>query len=180
MTKGCLLALLIASTLAAACSFEQSSKLLTPTAPTGNPGPAGTTTPPANNGSNPSSPNSPASNFSGTWGTSKIPGIPDIGSCSDVKWVITTQSATTVAGTMSANCTGGANVSANLTGEMVGADKLQLTARGTAIALNIPCGFDLTGIAMRQGDDTAKLDYSGTTCLGTVSGTEMLRKFPTP
>ena len=165
-----LLGLLIASTFAAGCSFEQSSKLLTPTAPSGNTaGAAGTTNPPATS----------SSSFSGTWGSSKIPGIPNLSNCSEPKWTITEQSGTSVAGTMTATCTGGTTVSANLTGEMASADKLNLTAKGTVLAVGIPCAFDLAGVGTRQGSDSMKLDYQGTTCLGTVSGTEMLRRFPT-
>jgi hypothetical protein len=44
--------------------------------------------------------------------------------------------------------------------------------------MGLPCQFNLTGTGTRQSDDTMKVDYNGSHCLGTVSGTEILRKFP--
>jgi hypothetical protein len=53
-----------------------------------------------------------------------------------------------------------------------------MTATGTIVAAGIPCQFDLAGVGTRQANDSMKLDYKGSYCLGTVSGTEMLRRFP--
>ena len=167
-----LLAVFFLATLATGCAFENTSKLLTPTAPTGDGGVAGTTT-----STNNSSSTTAASAFAGAWGSSSIAGLP-IGNCADLKWLITEQSASSVAGTVTATCQGGTTVSANLTGQLRSESVIDLTAKGTIVALGIPCAFDLTGVGTRQGSDAMKLDYSGTYCLGTVSGTENLKKFP--
>jgi hypothetical protein len=173
MKTNCLLGILLASTLSPGCAFENTAKLLTPTAPSGTSGPSGT---PSNGSSNGSS-TTPASAFSGAWGSSSIAGLP-IGNCSDVKWLITEQSANSVGGTISATCAGGATISANLAGILKNANTIDLTANGTILALGIPCGFDLAGVGTRQPDESMKLDYKGTHCLGNVSGTETLRRFP--
>jgi hypothetical protein len=157
------------------CSFENTSQLLTPTAPSGNGGVSGSTTPTAPNNS---SGTTPASAFAGAWGSSSIAGLP-VANCADLKWLITEQSATSLAGTMSATCQGGTTVSANLTGELRSDTVVDLTAKGTIIALGIPCAFDLTGVGTRQTNDSMKLDYTGTHCLGAVSGTQNLNRFPT-
>jgi len=95
-----------------------------------------------------------------------------------LKWVISEQSATSIAGTVSATCAGGAKVNANLTGTTNGQSAMNLTAIGTIVAAGIPCAFDLSGVGTRQSNDSMKLDYKGSYCLGTVSGTETLRRFP--
>ena len=169
MQHASLLAILIVSTLAAGCGFENTSKLVSPTAPGSASG--GSTT----SGSTPSP--APASGFGGAWGSSSIAGLP-IGSCADVKWLITQQSATSIGGTMSATCAGGATVSATLNGRMSSESTMNLTAAGTILAMGIPCAFNLTGVGTRQANDTMKLDYQGTHCLGNVSGTDTLRRFP--
>ena len=70
-------------------------------------------------------------------------------------------------------------MAANLTGTMQGENVMNLVADGTLTAMGLPCQFNLNGTGTRQAGDTMKVDYNGTYCLGTVSGTETLRKFPT-
>jgi hypothetical protein len=149
------------------CAFENTSKLLTPTAPT-----TGTTT-----GTNSSNSNTPASAFAGAWGSSSIAGLP-VANCANMKWLITEQSANSIAGSVTADCQGGTTVSANLTGVLKSEDVIDMTARGTFVTLAIPCPFDLRGTGTRQSNDSMKLGYTGTYCLGTVSGTENLKRFP--
>jgi hypothetical protein len=52
---------------------------------------------------------------------------------------------------------------------------VDLVATGTLTAIGLPCQFNLTGVGTRQSGDTMKLDYTGTYCLGNVSGSEILR-----
>ena len=174
--------LLLASLLATGCAFENTSKLFTPTAPSGNEGAAGTTsggssTTGGSTTTNGGSSTLPASAFGGAWGSSSIAGLP-LGNCSDVKWLITTQTASTVAGTVTANCASGVAVAGNLTGTLQSENVINLVATGTMTAMGLPCQFNLTGTGTRQSDDTMKVNYNGGYCLGTVSGTETLRKFP--
>jgi hypothetical protein len=64
---------------------------------------------------------------------------------------------------------------------MDGEDKINLTAKGSAIAFGLTCNFDMTGVGRRESEDALRLDYKGTTCLGPVSGSELLRRnSPTP
>jgi hypothetical protein len=180
MKKSSVLAAVLASALVTGCAFENTSRLLTPTAPGGDAGVAGSTTPTGSSSSSTGSTNSsntPASAFSGAWGSSSIAGLP-ISNCADLKWLITEQSATSLAGTVSATCAGGTKVNANLTGTLTSANIMNLTAIGTIVAAGIPCGFDLSGVGTRQSNDSMNLDYKGSYCLGTVSGTEVLRRFP--
>ena len=91
MNNAALIAVLLGSTLAAGCSFENTMKLLSPTAPSGEVG--GTGTPPLAGSTSPTNPTSQTvPGFSGTWGSPAIAGLP-IGNCSDVQWSISSQSA---------------------------------------------------------------------------------------
>src|SRR5262245_61049709 len=173
MKTFCLLGILLASTLATGCAFENTTKLFTPTAPSGNGGSAGGTGSTSTGGGT-----GATSAFSGAWGSSSIAGLP-LGNCSDVKWLITDQSASSVSGTVTASCASGVNVAANLTGTIQSENVINLTATGTLTAMGLPCQFNLNGAGTRQAGDTMKVDYNGSYCLGTVSGTETLRKFPT-
>lgn len=81
-----------------------------------------------------------------------------------------------VAGSVSAVCGGSVTITANLTGKQQSNDVVELTAKGQAVALGITCGFSLNGIGRRETADSMKLDYQGTTCLGPVSSSEVLRR----
>ena len=176
MKNVCLPGLLLLSIVAGGCAFENTSQLFTPTAPTGTGGGGGTTTG-SNGGGGNSASNTPASAFAGAWGSSSIAGLP-LGNCADMKWLITEQTADSVAGSVTATCQGGTSVAANLTGVLKSDNVIDMTAKGTLVALGIPCQFDLKGTGTRQSNDAMKLDYTGTYCLGTVSGTENLKRFP--
>jgi hypothetical protein len=173
-----LLGLILAAALATGCAFENTSKLFTPTAPSGNEGAAGSTSGGSSNtGSGSGSGSNAASAFAGAWGSSTIAGLP-LGNCSDVKWLITAQTATSIGGTVTANCASGVKVAATLTGTLQSDNVIDMTATGTMTAMGLPCQFNLTGTGTRQGDDTMKVNYNGSHCLGTISGSETLRKFP--
>jgi hypothetical protein len=163
---------LLASALAAGCSLENKTTLFTPTGPSGAVPASTTPTPPAASSSSTSSP------FSGAWGSSSIAGLP-LGNCADVKWLITEQTASSVSGTVTANCASGVNVAANLTGTIQSENVINLVTTGTLTAMGLPCQFNLNGAGTRQAGDTMKVDYNGSYCLGAISGTETLRKFPT-
>ena len=180
MEKASLLGIVIVSMLASSCAFENTTKLLNPTAPSGNSGGAAggtSSTGTSSSTSTGTTTTTPASAFTGAWGSSSIAGLP-VGNCADLKWLITEQSATSVAGTVTATCAGGATVSATLTGQMNGANTINLTATGTIVAMGIPCAFNLTGVGTRQTDDSMNLVYQGSHCLGSASGTQTLRRFP--
>jgi hypothetical protein len=102
--------------------------------------------------------------------------LPQITSCTDLHWAISSQTANAISGTVSATCGGIADITANLTGEMNTSSSVNLTAKGSAVGLGLTCGFDLTGVGHRESDDAWRLDYQGRTCLGNVSGSEVLRR----
>jgi hypothetical protein len=186
MKKTSFLSLVLASALTTGCSFQQSSKLFSPTAPSGNEGAAGSTTiggsstgggSTSGGGSTTTGGGSTTggSPFGGAWGSSTIAGLP-LGNCSDVQWQINSQTDSSIAGTVNATCASGVVVAANLNGTLQSADVINLIAEGTLTAMGLPCQFKLTGVGTRQSGDTMKLDYDGTYCFGTLKGSEILRK----
>ena len=95
-----------------------------------------------------------------------------------MKWLINAQTASSVSGTVTATCASGVSVAANLTGTMQSGSVIDLVATGTLTAMGLPCQFNLNGTGTRQAGDTMKVDYTGSYCFGTISGSETLRKFP--
>ena len=172
--------LVVATALATGCAFEQSSERFSPTAPSGTESTAGGTgsggsSSGGGSASGGGSTTTGGSGFIGAWGSSTIAGLP-LGNCSDVNWQINSQTDTAITGSVTANCSSGVAVSANLTGTLQNADAINLIAEGTLTALGLPCQFKLTGVGTREGGDAIKVDYNGTYCFGTVSGSEILRK----
>jgi hypothetical protein len=170
-----LLSLLLASTLATGCAFE--NKLTGPTSSSGTGDAAGSTSTGGSSSTGSASTTAPTSAFAGAWGSSTIAGLP-LGNCSDVKWLITAQTDSSVSGTVTAACASGVNVAANLTGTLQSENVINLVATGTLTAMGLPCQISLNGTGTRQAGDTMKVDYNGSYCFGTVSGSETLRKFP--
>lgn len=166
--------LLLTSTLATGCAFE--NKLTGPTS-SGTGGDAASTSTSGSSSTGSASTTAPTSAFAGAWGSSTIAGLP-LGNCSDVKWLITAQTDSSVSGTLNASCASGVNVAANLTGTLQNDSVINLVAAGTLTAMGLPCQFSLNGTGTRQAGDTMKVDYNGNYCFGTVSGSETLRKFP--
>ena len=164
----------LTSMFAAGCSLENVTKLAPSDVGPSTGSPSANTTGSSSAGSTTSA----ASAFAGAWSSSTIAGLP-LGNCSDVKWAITTQTDTSVSGNVTASCASGVTVSANLTGTLANADKIDLVANGTFTAIGLPCQFTLNGTGTRATNDTMRVDYTGTYCLGTVTGSENLRKFPT-
>jgi 4-hydroxy-2-oxoglutarate aldolase len=145
-----ILAVIFLALAGAGCQFENTSKLLVPTSPGGPSGTTGTTGTSGTSGTPGTSGTSGApSGFSGTWGSSSVAGLP-LGECSNVKWLITDQSTTAIAGTLTASCHSGATVAATLSGQMTSATTLALAAAGTISMAGIPCNVNLSG----TGDPT--------------------------
>jgi len=124
-------------------------------------------------GLNPTAPSAIAALFVGNW-TSDSPGAPPTpDSCSNLEWSLVEDGDSTYSGTFSATCGNGVELDGTLNGTLVG-EVLNLSGSGTATAPgSTGCSFTLTGTARVVGD-TVQLDYSGSTCLGPVSGTEIL------
>ncbi len=111
----------------------------------------------------------------GTWKSASTSIIPDPNSCTDFTWTPTQQSATSAVGSFTATCAGGLKASGTAGGTLSGTT---ITWSGQAIASTpeiASCPVSLSGTA-ELGASSIRIPYSGNTCLGPVSGVEILNK----
>jgi hypothetical protein len=109
----------------------------------------------------------------GSWSSTNI--IPTPSSCTDFKWNVTEQTGSTAKGSFSASCAGDLKLTGTAQGTLSGST-ITWSAQGVGNAPGLSsCNIALTGTA-EIAVDSVRVPYSGTTCLGAVSGTEVLRK----
>jgi hypothetical protein len=98
-----------------------------------------------------------------------------VDTCTDFHWTVPGPSGTTVTGAFSATCQRTLQVVGTATGTFSGTTiAWTATATGTTPA-GAACPVSLAGTADFDGTQI-RVPYTGTTCLGPVSGTEILRK----
>jgi len=109
------------------------------------------------------------------------PGLPTTGTgCSKFEWFVTSQSANAISGDFTATCLGSITLSGTARGERNGS-AVQVTVNGAAVLPGMGnCTFSLSSTGTIESNDAVRLPYSGTTCLGPVSGVETLRRNPVP
>lgn len=121
----------------------------------------------------PTSTTSGANALLGVWTSASV--VPSPSSCTNFQWHATDQTSNSVKGTFSATCAGGLNVSGMAQGTLSGTT-VNWSGTGTATAADLPsCPVSLSGTA-ELGADSIRIPYTGTTCLGPVSGVEILKK----
>jgi hypothetical protein len=91
---------------------------------------------------------------------------------------VSSQSTSAVSGTFEADCAGGVIVSGSGSGQLASSTTVSISISGVANLPGAPsCGFSLSGNGTVEDAGTAlRIPYAGTTCLGPVHGTEVLRK----
>ena len=95
--------------------------------------------------------------------------------CTDFRWTITEITGTTAKGTFTAVCLGTMQIAGTANGTLTG-DTVAWTANAVGTTPGAPsCPISLTGTATFDGTQF-RIPYTGTTCLGPVSGAEVLRK----
>lgn len=112
----------------------------------------------------------------GTWATSSSTAIGSIAtSCTNFTWNVAEQTGNSGSGTFGATCFGDLQITGSASGTLSGTT-LTWSAQATASAPGFPnCAITLAGTATLVGD-TISIPYSGSTCMGPVSGTEILKK----
>ena len=131
------------------------------------------------NFNNSTSPTSISSALGGAWTTAEsLPGssgsLQD--SCINYSWNVTEFNGTSGSGTFSATCFGNVQISGSAKGTLNGSTlNWSATATGTVPGMP-PCAISLTGTATIEGTNRIRIPYSGTTCLGPVSGTEIIQR----
>jgi hypothetical protein len=110
----------------------------------------------------------------GNWSSSNI--IPSPSSCTDFKWNVSEQTQTSAKGSFSATCAGDLKVSGTAQGAFTTSGTIAWSGQANATAPGLTsCNVSLSGTAELQVD-SIRIPYAGDTCLGKVSGVEILRR----
>jgi hypothetical protein len=115
----------------------------------------------------------------GTWVSSTLMSaqgtLPSsLSQCSNMQLSITSQTATLATGSLTMACPGNLNVAGTITGRL-GAANIPINYKGTATQDGQNCAFEMNGTGYPLGNDNFRFEYTGTSCLGPIYGTEMLR-----
>jgi hypothetical protein len=159
--------LLAAFAVSTACSVERSSSVL---------GPSATSATASASSSN---------SLIGTWvvqgATVKTAttssSLPDFSQCSNLSWAVDSQTAAQASGHFSADCGGGLTLTGTITAQLGGAT-IPLAIQGQLIQGSNNCAFSLTGTGTQVDASTIHITYSGSTCLGPLSGANNLSLAP--
>jgi hypothetical protein len=109
----------------------------------------------------------------GNWASTNL--VPSASTCSDFKWNVTEQTGNSASGTFSATCAADLKISGTASGTLSGST-INWNAQAAASVPGLSsCPIALSGTA-ELGVDSIRVPYSGDTCLGKVSGVEILRK----
>ena len=166
----------VIATVVAGCNMERSHSAIGPTSPT----------------SSASGQVSSQPSFLGTWRSVVINPVSltfdatvnvDPHKCGVFQWTVTSQSSTEIAGQLSANCQC-IPVSATANGRLTGPSAVTISVDGSGTLPGTgPCTFSVAATGTLEDSDTLRLTYTGTSCLGPMSGQETLRRnelFPDP
>jgi len=119
-----------------------------------------------------SAPEATPQGMTGSWAS--VASATVTNTCTDFHWTITELNGSTGAGTFSAKCLGTMAVSGAAQGTLTGTT-VKWTAQAVGTSNGDSCPISLTGTATFDGTQF-RIPYSGTTCQGPISGTEILRK----
>jgi hypothetical protein len=110
----------------------------------------------------------------GNWTSSTL--IPTPSTCTDFKWNVSEQTASSMKGSFSATCPGDLKFTGTAEGSLSSATTIKWTAQANAAAPGLSsCSLNLAGTAT-LGTESIIVPYDGNTCLGKVSGIETLKK----
>jgi hypothetical protein len=110
----------------------------------------------------------------GSWTSSNI--IPSPTSCTDFKWNVSEQTQVSAKGSFSASCAGDLKVAGTAQGQFTQTGTIAWSGEANATAPGLTsCRVTLSGTA-ELGVDSIRIPYEGDTCLGRVSGVEVLRR----
>jgi hypothetical protein len=94
--------------------------------------------------------------------------------CSNMRLTITSQTAALAIGSLTMVCPGDINVTGTITGRL-GAANIPINYSGSASQAGQNCPFEMNGTGYPLGNDNFRFEYTGTSCLGPIYGTETLR-----
>jgi hypothetical protein len=113
--------------------------------------------------------------YIGTWTGPTATSFPTAQSCGGLQWKITSQTGTQIGGDFSATCSGGITLAGTVVATH-GDTAIPWATSGTATQGTTSCPFTMTGTGTFQGTSNILVTYTGTSCLGPVSGSETITR----
>jgi hypothetical protein len=121
------------------------------------------------------SPTSLTNPLLGTW-ASVTSAAPTPGTCTNFQWTVTQVNGTTGSGAFSATCAGALQFTGTGTGTLTGTAINWSVAGNATGSGNGSCAVAASGSASLQSDGSILIPYNGTTCVGPVSGTQVITR----
>ncbi len=164
-----LLGLLAAAAFATACGSNNEKNILGPTSRSAD----ATASSPTAFGPMASTPS-----LIGTWVSRShitAEGLPaSFSQCWNMQLTISSQTATLALGSLTMVCPDNLTVAGSIRGTLGGAT-IPLTYEGAATQSGQNCSFTMSGTGTPLGADNFRFDFTGTSCLGPIYGSEILR-----
>jgi hypothetical protein len=113
--------------------------------------------------------------YIGTWTGPAATSFPTAQSCGGLQWKITSQTGTQIGGDFSATCSGGITLAGTVVATH-GDTAIPWATSGAATQGTTSCPFTMTGTGTFQGTSNILVTYTGTSCLGPVSGSETITR----
>ena len=121
--------------------------------------------------------NSTSTLLGGIWVTvESVPGATPDSSCTNFRWEVTEYTGATAKGNYSATCFGNVNIAGSAQGTLSGVNVTwSASATATMPGQTATCAINLSGVATLETNRIV-VPYSGSTCVGPVNGTEILKR----
>ncbi len=104
-----------------------------------------------------------------------ISSIPTADSCTNFAWTVTEKTANSAKGNFSASCQNNTlQVAGTAQGTQTG-NNIAFLVNATAVSAGVSCAISLTGTAVVETNQV-RVPYTGSSCFGNVSGTEILKR----
>jgi hypothetical protein len=104
-----------------------------------------------------------------------ISSIPTADSCTNFAWTVTEKTSNSAKGNFSASCQNNTlQVAGTAQGTQTG-NNIVFLVNATAVSSGVSCAISLSGTAVVETNQV-RVPYTGTSCFGGVSGTEILKR----
>ena len=101
--------------------------------------------------------------------------LPSADSCTNFAWTVTEKTSNSAKGNFSASCQNNTlQVAGTAQGTQTG-NNIAFQVNATATSAGVSCNISLTGTAVIETNQV-RVPYTGTSCFGNVSGTEILKR----
>lgn len=104
-----------------------------------------------------------------------ITSIPSPDSCTNFAWTVTEKTANSAKGSFSASCQSNTLQVAGIAQGTQTGNTIAFQVNATATSAGISCAIAISGTAVIEAGQV-RVPYTGTSCFGNVSGTEILKR----